>query len=68
MRKKIEYTHNGSFFKSLWLLVRSICNIAAFAFFWYTIIVAETTLIIASASILTLLVFVNFIFVLLKRK
>lgn len=68
MKKKIEYTHNGSFWKSLWLLLRSVCNIVAFAFFWYSVIVSETILIIVSTVALTLLVVANFIFVILKRK
>ena len=68
MKKKIEFTHNGSFLKRLWLLVRSLANIGAFAFFWYAIIVSDVGFIVASTAALTLLVLANFIFPLLKRK
>jgi len=68
MKNKTEYTHNGSFLKSLWLLLRSLANIVAFAFFWYAIIVADVGFMIASTAALTLLALANFIFPLLKQK
>ena len=67
MRKKIEYTHNGSVWKSLWLLIRSMLNIASFGFFWYSLMAANTLFIISSTAALTVCVLLNFIFPLVKR-
>jgi hypothetical protein len=67
MRQKIEYTHNGSIWKSLWLLIRSLLNIAAFGFFWYSLMAANTILVVGSTAILTILVLLNFIFPIVKR-
>ena len=68
MKKKIEYTHNGSFWKSLGLLIRSLLNIAAFGFFWYSLVASNVAFIVISTAALSLLFAVNFLFVLIKRK
>ena len=67
MRKKIEYTHNGSVWKSLWLLMRSVLNIASFAFFWYALVLANMAVVAGASALLTFCVLANFIFPLVKR-
>ena len=67
MRRKIEYTHNGSFFKSFGLLFRSLFNLAAFVFFWYTLLVPNIALVVASTAVLTVAVLLNFIFPIVKK-
>lgn len=36
-----EYTHNGSFLKSLWLCIRGLFSVAAFAALWVGIVMLE---------------------------
>lgn len=67
MNKKTEYTHNGSFWKSFGLLLRALFNIAAFTFFWYTLIIPNIPLLVASTALLTAAILLNLIFPLLKK-
>ncbi len=67
MKRKPEYTHNGSFGKSFGLLVRSVLNVASFGFFWYAASGAQMPFVIGATVALTAMVMLNFIFPMIKK-